>query len=402
MHKSTNALINEAISHLSSLQYSVAVNRLYQLSWKRFEKYCSENKIIKPTRETALDFLSQTVFRRSKNQSYMRQQKRMLMCLFDLAESGSFPLRNGKTHILLPNCHITIYDEYSRHLESRDDLHHHTINGKKHQLKKFLVFLELNGITNIDTLKVDDIYAYISFMTANCAESTRTGHLYFLREFLKFLVVTHNLEPTLSKLFPVILSNRDAVLPSVYNAQELRRFIDAIDDKSGNAKRNRIVLLLAIQLGMRVGDIKNLRNEQIDWHNQKLSFLQKKTKQKISLPLPEECMFALLDYMKNERPQIDSPYIFIKKHAPYGPFADFNAFHQVVADCFKRANIDTTGKHFGIHSLRHSAAVNMLMSNTPYPVISGVLGHTNANTTKTYLKTDVEQLRGLSLEVDHE
>ena len=43
----------------------------------------------------------------------------------------------------------------------------------------------------------------------------------------------------------------------------------------------------------------------------------------------------------------------------------------------------------------------MLAGDVPYPVISGVLGHDNANTTRKYLAVDVERLRAMSLEVPH-
>ena len=48
-----------------------------------------------------------------------------------------------------------------------------------------------------------------------------------------------------------------------------------------------------------------------------------------------------------------------------------------------------------------SDATNMLAGDVPYPVISGILGHSNANTTRKYLAVDVERLRAMSLEVPH-
>ena len=63
------------------------------------------------------------------------------------------------------------------------------------------------------------------------------------------------------------------------------------------------------------------------------------------------------------------------------------------------AGVEPAGRHHGMHSLRHSAATNMLAGDVPYPVISGVLGHSNANTTRKYLAVDVERLRAMSLEV---
>jgi site-specific recombinase XerD len=52
--------------------------------------------------------------------------------------------------------------------------------------------------------------------------------------------------------------------------------------------------------------------------------------------------------------------------------------------------------------MRHSVASNLLQNNTPYPVITGILGHENASTIKLYLRIDIHQLRTVALEVPNE
>jgi integrase len=230
------------------------------------------------------------------------------------------------------------------------------------------------------------------------SSQTIAEYLYHIRDFIKYLCSTRVMDNKLSSLFPVILGHKNSSLPSVYSTDEVRRLLDT--DTDGQCqKRDRAMLLLASQLGVRTVDIRNLCFGDINWRLNCISFTQHKTKKPLTLPLPDECKFALVDYLKNERPESDSPRIFLKARAPFEPFDNKCPFYYVVDCRFSLAEINTTGKHHGMHSLRHSLAVNMLDGNTPYPVISGVLGHSNANTTRRYLRVDTEKLRGLSLEL---
>lgn len=76
--------------------------------------------------------------------------------------------------------------------------------------------------------------------------------------------------------------------------------------------------------------------------------------------------------------------------------------HQFVSKYFVKAGIDTSKRKHGPHALRHSLASNLLKNNTPMHVIKDVLGHTNLNTTKTYLNIDLDTLRLFALEVPYE
>jgi len=57
---------------------------------------------------------------------------------------------------------------------------------------------------------------------------------------------------------------------------------------------------------------------------------------------------------------------------------------------------------WGAPHFRHSLASNLLSSNTPMPVITGILGHKNSNSTNLYLRIDIDSLRSIALEVPNE
>jgi site-specific recombinase XerD len=45
------------------------------------------------------------------------------------------------------------------------------------------------------------------------------------------------------------------------------------------------------------------------------------------------------------------------------------------------------------HSLRHTAATNLVNKGVPLPVVKQILGHSDINTTMIYVKTDLASLR---------
>lgn len=103
--------------------------------------------------------------------------------------------------------------------------------------------------------------------------------------------------------------------------------------------------------------------------------------------------------MKNSRPEVDDPHLFIRCRTPFHPFVESNVFYQVINKYMAQAGIQVKNRKQGPHSMRHGAASNFFQNNTPYPVITGILGHENTSTTKLYLRIDIQQLRTIALEV---
>jgi integrase len=178
----------------------------------------------------------------------------------------------------------------------------------------------------------------------------------------------------------------------------LSRILHEVDRDSKIGKRDYTILLLAMLLGMRAGDIRTIELSNIQWSKNCIEYVQAKTGRFLQLPLPKELQLALLDYLKNARPETDSNRIFVGMRAPYLEYLD-SAFYGIYNKYLKRANIDIAGRKHGIHTLRFSAANNMLSNDIPMTVISNVLGHSYLDTTRRYIKIDIRQLRKVALEV---
>jgi integrase len=206
----------------------------------------------------------------------------------------------------------------------------------------------------------------------------------------------------LNELFPTIFTNKLERLPSYYSADEMHAILCQVDRNTEFGRRDYLVLLSAIQLGLRAGDIHQLKLENIKWSRKTVELIQQKTNKPLQLPLTEEFKYALADYMKNSRPKVDDPHIFVRHRAPFQPLAKDNSFYHVINKYMVMADITVNNRKHGLHSMRHSIASCLLQGRTPYPVIAGILGHESKSTTKLYLRIDIQQLRTVALEAPDE
>src|SRR6476660_1733423 len=371
-------LAAQAAAFMERAGYSPGSRADYQRIWAEFGEHCALRWVRDPDRETAARFC--LAVGADGAEQWQVFYRRAVGCLFDLPETGRFALRAGRGRILVPEVFTVEFQAYASWLAGRG-LAEATLRGKTGMLRRFLAFLAGSGVRKMAALSAVDVSGYVRSL-APMAASSRAGQLYFLREYLRFVVRKHGADPALAAMFPVILTDRDAVLPSVYRRGEVAGALAQAGDRSESGLRDRAVMLLASLLGLRSGDIKGLRFDQIDWANRRLSLVQNKTGRRLDLPLPDECALAIIDYWKNERPEGGDPQVFLRHRAPHQPPVAGNHFHQVVAGCFARAGVEVSGRHRGLHALRHSAAVGMLEAGTSYPVIGAVLGHADANTTR--------------------
>ncbi len=150
-------------------------------------------------------------------------------------------------------------------------------------------------------------------------------------------------------------------------------------------------------MGLRCSDIKNLQMDNFHWENKKLVFTQSKTKEVLNLPLPPVVGWAVIDYLKHGRPQFESPYVFLGHLAPFGPFSQSDHLHQLIASYMQKAHLPTLKK---MHSLRHTLASMLLEKETPLSVISDILGHSDPDSTKVYLKVDIDRLKACTLNLE--
>lgn len=397
MGKQLRDLVRNGEAYLAGNRYASSSAALYRQTWSQFSSWCRARGLRDPKREDACAFISDMGWDTGAN-ALGTQRMRCVRCLFDLEETGRFPRRYAGPRIAVGESLAPVLGQYARHLESKG-VKGRTVGTKLSLLRHFLRFLERSGVSEVQDISVDNVRAYLESLAGDAA-STRSGRLYALRDFLRWAVGSRGCDGALARMFPKIPVRRDDVLPSVYSKDEVALIIGSVMEAEGPcALRDRAIFLLAYQEAMRAGDIRELKTPDIDWRGRRLSFVQEKTGERVDLPIAEESLLALADYMKNERPDSADEHVFLVGRAPYGPYGPTLSFSHASCRRFAACGVDVGDRHHGLHALRHSSAVAMLSTSATYPTVSAVLGHAAANTTKGYLRVDAEALRPLGLEV---
>lgn len=233
-------------------------------------------------------------------------------------------------------------------------------------------------------------------LSRSVASGTRTSATSHIRAFLRFLHWAGHHSQDLARVVPGTPHWRLAHLPPRLPWEDVRRAIDAIGVTTPRDIRDRALLLLFATTGMRNGEVRALRLQDIDWRAGEVFVRRTKGKRDRVAPLLEEAGVALADYILHARPTIDSPYLFLSTAPPTRPFKSAAPISRIVRRRLQQAGIELP-RCAGAHLLRHSLATQLVERRRPINEVADLLGHRSINTTALYVKVAASQLAEVAL-----
>ena len=145
----------------------------------------------------------------------------------------------------------------------------------------------------------------------------------------------------------------------------------------------RLIVKIALRLGLRFGEIVSLKWIHVDELNRQLILLNTKHGHR-KVPVPDDLWYEL------KRPEKRSEWVF---PAPNGPESHLKSVRHPFARLLKESGIQSL--HF--HDLRHTAATYMLKNGADIKTVQEILGHTDVKTTMRYLNP-LEETKRSALE----
>lgn len=275
----------------------------------------------------------------------------------------------------------------------RSDL---TLSVEGSSFASFLLYLQEHDINDLTMLDDRAIERYLRDTKCNVNQVYRLGLI--LKRYASS--VGDDELYMVSKLFP-----KQRLYSKVYqslSSEERTRFESfLLDVSSPISKRDRALGILLFYTGMRKEDVAFLTLDNIHWRDGYILFLMHKTNKEQRIVLRPVVGNAILDYLTNERPETDSPYVFLSKTKSAGEYRTlyFN-LPTIINTIYDLACIRQGNSRKGTHLLRHNMGESLIQSGNDISVVAETLGHSHVSTTLGYLNSDIERLRACALSIE--
>ena len=220
--------------------------------------------------------------------------------------------------------------------------------------------------------------------------ATIRNHADALRAFFRFAEDRGWCRPGLAATITSPRVYKDATLPAGPSAEDLERLLATTEGDQPEDLRDRALLLTLSVYGLRAGEARGLRLDDIDWDAETLRVHRPKTGRTDLFPLSRRVGDAIARYLREARPRTDAREVFPSSRAPSGPLS-LSKISSIVRNRMQRCGIDCRRR--GAHALRHAFAQRLLQEGFSMQEIGDCLGHRSPASTAIYAKVDLARLR---------
>jgi integrase/recombinase XerC len=264
----------------------------------------------------------------------------------------------------------------------------HTITAYSNDLVQFFDFIE----TQYDKVALSQISgSMVRSWLAGMKESEMTGKslnrkISSLKSFFKYQIRQEALVK--SPMETVISPKITKRLPAFVAEQDMEQLLSHLAFAEGwKGYTEKMVIQLFYATGMRLSELINCKENQLDISKSVIKVLGKGNKERI-LPISKELSQSLAEYIK-EKPDLanGNPFLFVTEK---GKNLQPRAVYSFVK--FYLSQVTTLQKK-SPHVLRHSFATHLMNNGADLNAVKELLGHASLAATQVYTHNTIEKLK---------
>ncbi len=267
----------------------------------------------------------------------------------------------------------------------------HTVTSYQNDLIAFFDYLDLQfGKLSLQEITAGFIRSWLAGMKdAEMSSKSINRKISTLRSFFKYQLKTGKMEmsptaniiaPKIGKRLPVFIKEEDTKL--------LLRSVSGIteDWRSLNGK---MLLTLFYSTGMRLSELINLKEKQLDFGRSQIKVLGKGNKERV-IPVSKEVITIIRDYQQWKKREFEKPeeevLLITERGKKMYPKYAYLLVKQYLGE------IKTLDKK-SPHILRHTFATHLMNSGADLNAVKELLGHSSLASTQVYTHNTIEKLK---------
>ena len=288
------------------------------------------------------------------------------------------PVRRGALEQLL--------ERYEAYLIKERGILASTAGQYRATARRFLSGRQSGSDLRLQELSAAEVVAFLKRECAGRSVGSAKLVVTHLRAVLRFLHQSGYTATPLMGAVPAVAGWRLSGVPKALEPGQVDRLLASCDRARPVGRRDYTMVLLAVRLGLRAGEVAALCLDDIDWRGGEV-VIRGKGRRDERLPLPADVGEALAEYLHQDRRRAQTRRVFLRVMAPQGPLGA-GGVKAAVAAAAGRAGMERVGAH----RLRHSAATQTLRAGASLAEVGQLLRHRHPSTTAIYAKVDLVSL----------
>ena len=259
----------------------------------------------------------------------------------------------------------------------------HTLKSYSTDLEQFIQFLSSEfQVNTVKDVNFQFIRSWIARLLSNNISARSVNRkITTLKTYFRFLLQENMIKQ--SPMQKIISPKTSKKLPVFVEEIKMDELLNEIDFGEGFlAQRDRLILELFYFTGIRLSELINLRNKDIDFSNSTILVLGKRNKERL-IPLISDIVSKIKELSTSNK----SPFLFTteegKQISTKQVYRLVNKYLSMVTSLDKKSP----------HILRHTFATHMLNNGADINAIKELLGHANLSATQAYTHNTIEKLK---------
>lgn len=251
----------------------------------------------------------------------------------------------------------------------------YTLEYYRRSLKMFIDFCVADSdIEDLDIMTFKAYQLYISEHLEINKISVRT-YARAVKVFYRWLYFENYIDIDINRL-NLMKANKEVILPLSDN--EVKQLLTFYDNSSFLSCRNRSIIMLMLDCGLRLGEVVNLMLNDIDFVNHYLVINGKGSKQRV-VPFGSALSEQLVTYFsyRNSVSSASNSVFLTQKNTAIT--------HNTIKMLFARIKKKKAFSRVYPHLLRHTFATNFVYNGGNLEVLRVLMGHSTINITQIYI-----------------